>query len=94
MSNEMIKELNRLNFEDILWCIFIVLSILNIVSNKKYIINGDEYYEDNANKISIFVLIILVFIYIFLREIIICIIIKMNLRMKIWLKLLEVYFLY
>ena len=33
MNSEKDKEINRLNFEDILWVIFIVLSILNIVSN-------------------------------------------------------------
>lgn len=68
MSEEKIKEINRLNFEDILWFVFIVLSILNIVSNnlqKEFIISDDEIYEDRANNISIKVLTILVFIYLY-----------------------------
>lgn len=68
MRNEKIKEINRLNFEDILWVIFIGLSILNIVSNnlqKEYVIWEDKYYEDKANNISIKVLTILVFVYLY-----------------------------
>lgn len=67
MSNKE-KEIRRLNFEDILWIIFILLSILNITSNdyqKKYVISNHQQYEDNANKISIFVLTVLVFIYLY-----------------------------
>lgn len=67
------SEINRLNFEDIIWLIFIVLSILNIFANdnqKKYVISENQYYEDNANKISVFVLIILlcIYLYFFLRN--------------------------
>lgn len=59
-------EIRRLNFEDIIWGIFIILSILNIVCNdyqKKYMISNDQEYEDMANRISIFVFIILFIIY-------------------------------
>ena len=66
--NTIEKELKRLNFEDILWCIFIILSILNIVSNKlqkDYVMTNHQYYEDNANNISVCVLSILVFIYLY-----------------------------
>lgn len=71
--NDKNSEINRLNFEDILWGIFIVLSLLNILANdnqKKYIISENQYYEDNANKISIFVLLILlcIYFYFFLRN--------------------------
>ena len=41
------NEINRLNFEDIIWGIFITLSILNIVANdkqKKYVISNNQYY--------------------------------------------------
>ena len=68
MKNNVELELNRLNFEDILWLIFIGLSIMNIVSNKyqkEYIISNKQYYEDKANNISICVLTILVFIYLY-----------------------------
>lgn len=62
------KEINRLNFEDIIWITFIILSILNIVSNnyqKEYIITNNQESEDKANNISIFVLTILLFIYLY-----------------------------
>lgn len=68
MSNDKFKEIERLNFEDILWIIFIVLSILNIVSNKcqkDYVRSNIQYYEDYANNISIFVLVVLFFVYLY-----------------------------
>lgn len=68
MNNFKDREIKRLNFEDLLWVIFIGLAILNIVSNdnqKKYVISNDQYYEDRANSISIFVLIVLLFVYIY-----------------------------
>ena len=68
MNSEKISEINRLNFEDILWVIFIVLSILNIVSNnlqKEYIISEKQFYENKANNISVKVLTTLVFIYLY-----------------------------
>lgn len=71
--NNIDNEINRLNFEDIIWGIFIILSILNMVSNdnqKKYVMSNNQYYEDNANRISILVLIILlgIYLYFFLRN--------------------------
>ena len=73
MNNNEFKEIERLNFEDILWVIFVGLSILNIFSNncqKEYVRSKNKYYEDRANKISIFVLtvLLLVYIYFFLRN--------------------------
>ena len=68
MNNKQEKEINRLNFEDILWCIFIILSILNIISNKlqkDYVISNNKIYEHKANNISIKVLIILIIIYLY-----------------------------
>ena len=68
MNNKQEKEINRLNFEDILWCIFIILSILNIISNKlqkDYVISKNEIYENKANNISIKVLTILIIIYLY-----------------------------
>lgn len=62
------SEIDRLNFEDLLWIIFICLSILNIVANyyqKEYVISNYQYYEDKANNISIVVLSILVFVYLY-----------------------------
>ena len=68
MNSNIDMELSRLNFEDILWIIFIFLSIMNIVSNnyqKEYVISKNQYYEDKANNISICVLTILVFVYLY-----------------------------
>ena len=59
------NELNRLNFEDIIWLIFAILSIFNIISNqdqKQYIITNNQKYEDSANSRTIFVLTILIII--------------------------------
>ena len=61
-------EIDRLNFEDLLWVIFIILSIMNIISNyyqKEFVVSNYQYYEDKANNISIVVLSILVFIYLY-----------------------------
>ena len=73
MNNYEEKEIKRLNFEDILWVIFIFLSIMNIVSNnfqKEYVISNEQYYEDRAGNISIFVLtiLLLVYLYFFIRN--------------------------
>ena len=62
------SEIDRLNFEDILWIIFICLSIMNIVANyyqKEYVVFNYQYYEDKANNISIIVLSILLFVYLY-----------------------------
>ena len=62
------NEINRLNFEDIIWLIFIVLSVLNIISNQEqkiYTITNNQTYENNANKRTIFVLTILIIIYLY-----------------------------
>ena len=63
-----INEIERLNFEDMLWIIFIILSIANIVGNnyqKRYVSSDIQEYEDCANNISIKVLSILIFIYLY-----------------------------
>ena len=68
MSNYEENEIKRLNFEDLLWVIFIILSILNIVSNnnqKEYVVSKNQYYEDRANNISMFVLTVLLFVYLY-----------------------------
>ena len=65
MNNDIDNEIRRLNFEDILWVIFIFLSIMNIVSNnyqKEYVISNNEYYEDKAGSITKIVLLILFFV--------------------------------
>lgn len=62
------NEINRLNFEDIIWIIFILLSVLNIISNsdqKLYTITNNHQYEESTNKRTIFVLTILIIIYLY-----------------------------
>jgi len=61
-------EINRLNFEDWLFIIFIILSILNIYGDnllKKYLIENKEIYENNANEIFLITTIITTIIYIY-----------------------------
>jgi len=68
MNESLYSEIKRLNFEDILWVIFIFLSIMNIISNKyqkEYLVSNNQYYEDKANNISIWVLTILIFVYLY-----------------------------
>ena len=68
MNDSLYSEVRRLNFEDLLWILFIFLSIMNIVANKfqkEYVISNNHYYEGKANNISIYVLTILVFVYVY-----------------------------
>lgn len=68
MNDNVWNEIRRLNFEDLLWVIFIVTSILNIIGNdyqKRYVISNNENYENMANDIYVFILIIVLFIYLY-----------------------------
>lgn len=62
------NDLERLNFEDYIWVIFIVLSILNIFGDnyqKQFLETNDSNDEIRANNIFLFVLIISFFIYLY-----------------------------
>ena len=62
------NDLERLDFENIIWIIFIVLAILNIFGDnllKDFIVTNDKIEESYANKIFLFVLVISLFIYIY-----------------------------
>ena len=76
MNDNVWNEIRRLNFEDLLWIIFIVTSILNIIGNdyqKRYVVSNNENYENKANdiyenmasNIYVFILIIVLFIYLY-----------------------------
>lgn len=68
MNDNVWSEIERLNFEDLLWILFIVTSILNIIGNnyqKKYVVSNDSYYEDRANNIYIIILVIVLMIYLY-----------------------------
>lgn len=67
-------DLTRLNFEDYIWIIFIVLGILNIVGDKylkNFLKTNNKEDENVANKIFLFILIIslLIYIYFFIRNV-------------------------
>jgi len=73
MNDTIMKELKRLNFEDIISFIFIICSVLNLIGNnnqKKYLLYSDKRYEDKANNLYIIGLILtfLIYIYFFYRN--------------------------
>ena len=67
-------EIFRLNFENVLWIIFMFLSFLNILrdcDSKKFLISKEQIYKRQADSIFTLTLFItFLFIYIFLFEII------------------------
>lgn len=73
MNENIIKEIKRLKFEEFLWTIFIIISILNIYGNKleeKFIITKQREYEKKSDKIFKITLIIvlLIYTYFFIRN--------------------------
>ena len=67
-DDNVINDIKRLNFEELLSVIFIVVSILNILgesNEKKYLKTKNNYYKNNANKIFELTIIITLFIYIY-----------------------------
>jgi len=64
--NNVQNEIDRLNFEDWIFIIFIVAAILNIYGDqllKKHIIENNKIYQERANKVFLVVIIITIFIY-------------------------------
>lgn len=62
------SEIFRLNFEDLLWFLFIVLAALNIrgdYDEKKYIESHCDFYDEEANRIFTLTLTITFFIYLY-----------------------------
>ena len=62
------SEIKRLDFENIVNVIFIIVSIINIYGNenqKKYLIYDNIKYEDDANNLYVFGLILLFLIYVY-----------------------------
>lgn len=65
MDIDKIKELRRLDFEDIIWIVFIILAILDIIGDhyqKKSIINDNPNDEECANNIFTIIVIITIII--------------------------------
>lgn len=62
------NDLERLNFEDFIWVIFIGLILLNIVGDnfqKEFIKTNNKNDESKANNIFLFVLLVTLFIYLY-----------------------------
>jgi NADH:ubiquinone oxidoreductase subunit 2 (subunit N) len=60
------NDITRLNFEDSLLILFIILSLLNILGNqneKNYIKTNNTIYKHNANDIFKFTIIVTIIIY-------------------------------
>lgn len=71
--NNSTNELKRLKFEDLLWIVFAILSIMNIYGDqlqKEYIQTSSNYYEERSNTIFEITLTITlcIYIYFFLRN--------------------------
>lgn len=62
------REIERLNFEDLLWGTFAVLSLLNIYGDyddKEYLKSHNNRYRLESNKVFTFTLIVTFFIYLY-----------------------------
>ena len=72
-DNEITDEIQRLHFENFLWILFAVLSILNVVGDydeEKYLENNNNEFRRKSNSIFEFTLIItlIIYVYFFLRN--------------------------
>lgn len=67
MSNEeIIKTINRLSFENLIWIAFIIISIIDIYGDeliKKSLINNDKNLDKKAKKLFLGILIFSLLIY-------------------------------
>lgn len=73
MNTNIINEIKRLKFEEFLWIIFAILSILNVYGDKeeeKYVITNQKFYKNKSNKIFEITLIVtlLIYSYFFIRN--------------------------
>ena len=67
------NDINRLDFENYIWIVFIILSILNIIGDyfqKEFLKTNNKKFENNANNIFLIVLIVsfIIYIYFFYRN--------------------------
>lgn len=68
MNNDKLEELARLNFEDYIWIVFIILNILNIIANnkqKEFIIDNNSSSENVAKNIYLFIVVVTIISYIY-----------------------------
>lgn len=72
-DEDIINEINRLNFEDFLWIIFIILALINIYgdyNDKEFLKTNKSEFKTKANQafvITIFVS-LLIYLYFFARN--------------------------
>lgn len=71
--NDTTNEIKRLKFEELLWIIFAIISLLNVYGDKieeEYVTTNQETYHDKSNKIFKITLIVtlLIYIYFFIRN--------------------------
>lgn len=67
-NDDTINTINRLKFEDLLWIIFVILSIANIYGDnneKKFLETNNKAYETKSNQIFEITLTITFFIYVY-----------------------------
>ena len=67
-NNEVVSELNRLNFEDFLYILFAALAIINIYgdhNDKEYLLTNDKRFQMKSNTIFEITLVVTFFIYLY-----------------------------
>lgn len=72
-NKQILDELKRLNFEDLVWLVYMGVCLTNIYGNyndKEYLKTNNKYYQDKANKIFVltFSIVLLIYIYFFIRN--------------------------
>ncbi len=68
MNNEVLSKINRLKLEDLIWIIFIILSVANIYGDKlekDYLRTNNKKLDEKANLVFEIILIVTFFIYIY-----------------------------
>lgn len=73
MNTSIINEVKRLKFEEFLWIVFAIISLLNVYGDKieeKFVKTNQQKYEMESNKIFELTLIVtlLIYIYFFIRN--------------------------
>ena len=71
--NDTANQMKKLKFEELLWIIFAIISLLNVYGDKieeEYVTTKQEIYHDKSNKIFEITLMVtlLIYIYFFIRN--------------------------
>jgi len=67
-DDKILKDINRLRFEDIIWIIFALISLLNVLGDEEeilYLEYEDETEKSKAKNIFLITIIITIFIYLY-----------------------------